>query len=110
MSTVVVTHRRYFTTPGFLDHAAHRGPVNTFAISGRLLAAAPGEPSWVIGDPALVGVGGGDVGGPVMEDQGRTMRLAAPFKFYAIRDDHEEDCMCGCGGGSIVTFLLPEEY
>jgi len=92
---------KYSSTPGFLHEASQR-PINLLAIGALLMAAAPGEPTWVIGDP--------DTARPAREDGGSTLRQPGPFKFYAIRDDHPRDCDCGCGGGSIVTFLLPEEY
>lgn len=63
------------------------------------------EPSMAIGDPELE-----NGAKPVYEDEGRTIKVYAPFKFYTKRDDHEDDCDCGCGGVSVITHLLPEEY
>lgn len=100
---VMLMSLKVLMTPGFLS--AGDPCLNPLAVSELLLTArrTGGEPSWVIGDPALRE--------RKVEDDGRTLRLpGARFKFYAIRDDHEEDCDCGCGGGSVVTFLLPDEY
>ena len=68
------------------------------------LLLAGTEPSWVIGDPYIKD------NRCHKEDLGRTLRIASEFKFFAIRDDHQPDCPCGCGGRSIVTLLLPDEY
>jgi hypothetical protein len=62
------------------------------------------EPSWVVGDPKVQG------DSSIQEDDGRTLRVNSQVNFYAIRDDHSSDCDCGCGGGSIITFMLLEEY
>lgn len=70
-----------------------------------------GEPSWVVGDPNHSSLR--------HEDQGRTLKMPAPFRFWAIRDDYPrvEDLPEGIdesikelAGQSVITFLLPEEY
>ncbi len=95
---------RTFATPGFI--AAHGGPIPAAALVARvrpLLGGAGAEPSWIIGDPA--------VSAHQLDDGGRTLKIPTRgARFYAIRDDHEPHCTCGCGGGAVVTFLLPEEY
>jgi hypothetical protein len=95
---------RVMMTPGFQD--AYGGPLLASMVSSTLakrLGAAGTNPSWLIGDP--------EVKGEVTEDEGRTLKIpTVRAKFYAIRDDHEDDCPCGCGGGPVITFLLPEEY
>lgn len=90
-------------TPGYLAEAAEKGGpgLQAIAILARGLQTS-GQPSWVIGDPTVEKL--------VAEDEGRTLKIKSPFRFYAIRDDHEKGCDCGCGGQSIVTLLLPEEY
>lgn len=60
------------------------------------------EPTWVVGDPTVLQY--------QEDDEGRTVKIPAPFRFYAIRDDHEKNCDCGCDVKRVVTFLLPEEY
>lgn len=94
---------RLMMTPGFL--AAGDSGLDPLVVAELLLAARQqgGEPSWVIGDPKCHD--------RTIEDCGRTLRLpGARFRFWAIRDDHAADCTCGCGGGPVVTFLLPDEY
>lgn len=97
-----------FATPGYLDALKQQGieVVALFAPASMALSTLSkgGEPTWIIGDPAV------PAGRYLAEDEGRTLKIRAPFRFYAIRDDHPGDCGCGCGGGSVVTFLLPDEY
>ena len=101
---VETTRLRTFTTPGFIE--ACGGHIQAAALVARVrpLLGAPGaEPSWIIGDPT--------VSAPQRDDGGRTLKIPTRgANFYAIRDDHEPGCTCGCGGGSVATFLLPEEY
>jgi hypothetical protein len=91
-------------TPGF--QTAYGGPLiaSIFATEhAKRLGAAGREPSWLVGDP--------EVKAEVKEDDGRTLKIPTKGeKFYAIRDDHEDGCTCGCGGGPVITFLLPSEY
>jgi len=89
-------------TPGYIAKAAEKGGPGLNAVAILAKAGAGGEPSMVVGDPSVYGT--------VKEDEGRTVKILAPFKFFAIRDDHPAQCDCGCGGGSIITLLLPEEY
>lgn len=61
------------------------------------------EPSMLVGNP--------EVTQPYFEDDGRTIHVPAPFKFYAIRIDEEPDKDAGeTVGKSYVTFMLPEDY
>lgn len=86
-------------TPSFKEQADRFGIPLTDVL--RLLGTRS-EPTWVIGDPEMLQYR--------EEDEGRTARIPGRFKFYAIRDDHEAGCDCGCEGMSVVTFLLPSEY
>jgi hypothetical protein len=99
---------RTVATQGYLSALKEQGieypiffPPATKALS---ILSKGGEPSWVVGDPKV------QDGSCVQVDEGRTFKVNCPFRFYAIRDDHASDCYCGCGGGSVVTFMLPEEY
>jgi len=94
-------------TPAFMEKAGG-GLGSVVPVAHRLAQGGRGsEPSWLVGDPAAKGQG-------TLEDEGHTLRVPAAFKFWAIRDDHPPGCDCGCEagpiGGSVVTFLLPEEY
>jgi len=96
-----------FCTPGYLNAVQEHGLESSLFPSAALALATlsnGGKPTWIVGDPAI------PVGHTLPEDEGRTFKITAPFRFYAIRDDHPAGCDCGCGGGSIVTFLLPDEY
>lgn len=98
---------KVFATPGYLREAEKRGsPQNLTEDPLKILTEAltkqPSEPTWVVIEPGL--------SGPQDEDEGRTRKLPGLFRYWAIRDDHPSECECGCGGVSIVTFLLPEEY
>lgn len=79
-------------TPGFLAEATSHG-FNHIPLIPRLLRAD--EPSWIVGDPATKEES--------FDDQGRTLKVNAPFRFYMIRDKDEE-------GQTVITALLPEEY
>jgi hypothetical protein len=94
--------RRILSTPEFTASASENflDAGKIMLIAARLWSAT--EPSFVVGDPKAKAES--------FEDGGRTLRQVAPFRFYAIRDDHEADCDCGCNGMSIVTFMLPEDY
>lgn len=91
-------------TRGFLRLEVGAPLVVPFA--HRLAQRPRGEPSWIIADP--------EAESQTFEDDGRTLRVPAPARFWVIRDDHEGGCACGCGansvGASVVTFLLPDEY
>ena len=97
---------RQFATPGFLDAVRRQGIKDllsfTPAIRAFSILSKGCEPSWVIGDPITKS--------DTKDDEGRTLKIQASFRFYAIRDDHSSDCDCGCGGGSVITLLLPDEY
>lgn len=97
-----------FTTSGYLRALKGHGveDPSLFGPGSKALSilSKGGELSWVVGDPKV------QVESGIQEDDGRTLKVPASFSFYAIRDDHASDCDCGCGGGSVVTFLLPEEY
>lgn len=99
---------RTFATPGFIEalKSCGIGSVELFgpAVTAHALLLKGEEPSWVIGDPAVPS------GSSVGEDEGRTLKIPAPFRFYGIRDRHPAPCGCGCGGGGAITFLLPSEY
>jgi hypothetical protein len=88
-------------TPAFLaeNEKAKKKVGVQFAIE---LLSAGKEPSMLIGKPEATE--------PSTEDQGRTVVISSEFKFYLKRDDHPQDCDCGCGGGAIFTFMLPEDY
>lgn len=91
-------------TPGYKKEAiANQGAQAAFHLAGELLAGTS-EPSWIVIDPTV------PVGERKKEDEGRTLKVNGPFKAYVIRDIHEDDCDCGCGGGRVVTYMLPEEY
>lgn len=94
--------RRMLSTPGFISAStrAEIGPAEVIGYARRLWSSE--QPTWIVGDR--------DLKAERLEDEGRTLRVPANLRFYAIRDDHEPDCSCGCGGSSVVTFLLPEEY
>lgn len=82
-------------TPGFLVEAEkHIEAIAVMSIAQGSLGEPGKEPSWVVGDPTCKT--------PTREDGGATLKMPAPFKFYCIRDDLEEE--------SVVTFLLPSEY
>lgn len=98
-----------FATPGYLGALTQHGfdsrdPLFPPAFRALYVLSRGGQPSWVVADPAV------PAGRSLPEDEGRTFKINSPFKFFAIRDDHPAGCECGCGGGSVVTFLLPEEY
>jgi hypothetical protein len=76
--------------------------LTVLTVVATLMKVAPRSPSWIVGDPR--------VRIPTKDDSGRTLKIHARFRFWAIRDDHEADCTCGCNGGSFVTVLLPSEY
>ena len=99
---VRTSRTKVLSTPGFARQGLAAD--KALAIVGYLTKAGVGnEPSWVVGDPAVIL--------NTLEDRGRTLKLKAQFRFYAIRDDHDGECLCGCDGASmVVTFLLPEEY
>ena len=96
------TTRNYQTvaTRGFLAALTKLTPAEQ-ARTARIMRettcflSQPGNPDWVIGDP--------DIGKPTTEDEGRTARVPAPLKFYAIADDHGD-------GKYVITFMLPEDY
>ena len=98
---------KVLTTPAFLRVAEQHPPLDSILVGPlviltQALGRSPAEPSWVVVEPGL----------PVAldEDAGRTRKVPGPFRFWAIRDDHEAGCGCGCGGMPVVTFLLPEDY
>ena len=98
---------RVLATPGFVRMAEEHGtPEGIVRVPLKILTEAlknqPSEPSWVVIEPDLLG--------PQDEDGGRTRKLPGPFRHWVIRDDHPGGCECNCGGQSVVTFLLPEEY
>jgi len=97
-----------FATPGYLSAIQEVGVENitVFAPARKAISllSSGGDPTWVIGDPEI------QDNGCHKDDDGRTLKITSLFKFYAIRADHPSGCDCGCGGGSVVTFLLPEEY
>ncbi|HAZ07636.1 MAG TPA: hypothetical protein DCZ01_03720 [Elusimicrobia bacterium] len=96
-----------FATPGYIGALKQHGFVSDALFSPASMALSTlskGGPTWIVGDPDV------PAGRYLPEDEGRTLKIRAPFRFYAIRDDHPKDCGCGCGGGSVVTFLLPDEY
>ena len=97
---------KVLATPGFLAEAEKHGSLGVVKEPLKILTEAlekcPAEPSWVVVEPALKE--------PQDDDEGRTRRLPGPFRYWAIRDDHPADCECGCGGKSVVSFILPEEY
>ena len=99
---------KILATPGYLDAMKKYGTDNLLlfppAVQALSILSKGAEPSWVIGDPTVLAPAG------IPEDDGRTIKIQSPFKFYAIRDDHPKDCDCGCDGGSVTTFLLPTEY
>ena len=94
---------KVLSTPSFNREAGEHGLGIALRIKIARILARSQEPSWIIGDPTAPKKG-------QTEDEGRTLKLRAPFRFYAIRDDHEPECACGCDGSKVVTFLLPEEY
>lgn len=91
-------------TPGYLEQVQRHGGRGGHGMAAVdvLTKAGTGAPNMVVGDPTI--------GKPVKEDGGATLKINAPFSFFAIRDDHPQGCDCGCDGGSIITLLLPEEY
>lgn len=90
-------------TPGFIAQMRAAPAVDDVAAEALRVLLAGGEPSWVVGDP--------EADARRLDDGGRTLRVPAPVRFWAIRDDHDEGCACGCTGArAVVTFLLPEEY
>lgn len=98
---------KVLTTPAFLRVAEQHPPLDSIidgplAILTQALGRSPAEPSWVVVEPGL--------SEPKDEDEGRTRKVSGPFRFWAIRDDHEAGCECGCEGASVVTFLLPGDY
>jgi hypothetical protein len=98
---------KVLATPGFLRRAEEFGAgrdltAEPIKILTEALTKTPPEPSWVVVDP--------DLSKPQEEDEGRTRKLPGPFRFWAIRDDHPNPCDCGCGGQSLITFILAEEY
>lgn len=98
---------KVLATPGFIRAAReHGGTQGLITEPLRLLSEAltrqPPEPSWIVVEPGFPN--------PQDEDEGRTRKLAGPIRYWAIRDDHHDECECGCSGQSVVTFLLPEEY
>lgn len=99
---------KILATPGYIETLKKHGTDSLLlfqpAVHAIAILSKNQEPSWVIGDPSAPNAT------TVPEDEGRTIRIQAPFRFYAIRDDHPQDCDCGCSGGSLVTFLLPHEY
>jgi hypothetical protein len=106
MNKTLTTERlKVLSTPGFARwaHDLSFGAWETLKLAGRLTRSGRGsEPTWIVGDT--------ETEAESFEDGGRTLRIPAPFRFYAIRDDHERECECGCEGAMMVTFLLPEEY
>ncbi|OGR41966.1 MAG: hypothetical protein A2X35_11715 [Elusimicrobia bacterium GWA2_61_42] len=99
---------RTFVTPGYLkalsEHSIDSPALYAPGSKALNILSKGGDPSWVVGDPTV------QVESGIQEDDGRTLKVPSSFSFYAVRDDHEADCSCGCGGGSVVTFMLPEEY
>ena len=99
-----MNRQRVVATPGFQA----KNPSIGLVIQVVGLLNNDGEPSWVVGDPKH--------STPRHEDQGRTLKIPAPFRFWAIRDDYPkaEDLPEGSdarlAGQSVITFLLPEEY
>lgn len=105
----ITSHKgiRVLATPGFLREAEkHGGAEGLIEEPLKLLTEAltktPHEPSWIVVEPGLPV--------PQDEDEGRTRKIPGAFRYRAIRDDHSADCDCGCGGQSVITYLLPEEY
>ncbi len=86
-------------TQGFLRDPSTK-QVNIPLIVKTLLAGL--EPSWVVGKTGI--------DSPSFDDEGRTLKIPSETSFYAIRDDHEADCSCGCDGSTIITLMKPEEY
>lgn len=92
-----MTTVRAVMTPGF--QALQISPGEVMHYTGQLGGVK--EPSMIVVDPKAAAL--------TTEDDGRTVRVPGKARYWVIRDDHESDCSCGCGGVSIVTFLLPEE-
>ncbi len=98
---------RMVATPGYVEAVTCHGVLGVGAQrhAVSILLTEPAV-SWVIGDPKAER--------RTEEDEGRTARIPAPVKFYAIRDEHPAGCDCGCECDdvqrSICTLLLPEEY
>ncbi|OGS11975.1 MAG: hypothetical protein A2234_04960 [Elusimicrobia bacterium RIFOXYA2_FULL_58_8] len=80
--------------------------VNLFAPGKRavLLLLRRAELSLIVGDPKIRN------NYCRTEDDGRVLRIASGFKFFAVRDHHPGNYAEDIGGGSTVTFLLPDEY
>lgn len=98
---------KVLATPGFLraaeEHGGAQGLIQEpLKILKEAFTRQPSEPSWIVVEPGLPHVQD--------EDAGRTRKLPGPIRYWAIRDDHPAECDCGCGGQSVITFLLPEEY
>ena len=89
-------------TPGYTLEAGKHPEMSAALVAGALINNNH-EPSMIVVDPDVPN------GETVREDEGRTAKIHGPFKFWVMRDDHNADCDCGCDGGSIVTYLLPEE-
>ena len=81
---VSTSRLKIVSTPGFArESVAHNlDPLWTLKQAGRLLKSE--EPSWVVGDPESEAEG--------FDDEGRTLKVPAPFRFWVIRDDHPEAC------------------
>ena len=87
---------KLLVTPGFLSKQEQRGhPVPVGPISHKLFSAAKANPSWIVGDTTLRT--------EKTDDDGRTMRIPAPFRFYAIRDEHPNKC------GWVAAMLMRKE-
>jgi len=89
-------------TKGFEELRKGSLEVRMAAAAAGLALAARGHISWVVAKPDAVDLS--------LEDEGRTLALRCPIAFWAIRDYHDADCTCGCGGRDVVTYMLPGEY
>jgi len=90
------------TTRPFLKKAEERSlTASAIHRHSRVVAKPDTEPSMAVGNPEITV--------PFYGDEGRTIHVPAPFKFFAIRSDE-----CDEEGEEIavsyVTFMLPEEY
>lgn len=89
-------------TKGFEELRTSSYEVRLTAAAAGLALAARGPISWVVARPDAVD--------GTLVDEGRTLMLRCPRGFWAIRDNHDAGCTCGCGGRDVVTYLLPDEY
>jgi len=99
---------RVVATVEYINELKARGieDINRFSPGIRALKLffQCNQPSLVVGEPAITDNRCHTI------DGGRTACIASTLKFYAIKEEHPSDCQCGCGGGTVLTFLLPDEY